>query len=157
MKVSIFFLLTIASFLVQAADELPVWQYPILGSEFIGDNCSEETNSILMQISFSPEGAVKNISFLKKSSIQAVNEEAVSYMMRESPFMEFRDMSEEDKRKFSVVNMSLRNPVQKLITKPSKKRSFGRIILDCLFVGVKWVATFQHPKWLKDTQTRHWS
>ena len=106
MKVSIFFLLTIASFLVQAADEVPVWQYPILGSEFIGDNCSEETNSILMQISFSPEGAVKNISFLKKSSIQAVNEEAVSYMMRESPFMEFRDMSEDDKRKFSVVNMS---------------------------------------------------
>ena len=106
MKVSIFFLLTIASFLVQAADEVPVWQYPILGSEFIGGNCSEETNSILMRISFSPEGAVKNISFLKKSSIQAVNEEAVSYMMRESPFMEFSDMSEKDRRKFSVVNMS---------------------------------------------------
>jgi len=91
---------------VFANDEIPIWEYPILGSEHIGNNCSEETNKILMQISFSTEGEVKSIEFLKESSISAINQEAKRYMMEESPFMEFEDMSEKEKRKYSIVNMS---------------------------------------------------
>lgn len=106
MKSTIFFTLILLPWLLFANGKVPLWEYPILGSEYIGDNCSEETNRILMQISFSSEGEVKSISFLKKSSIPNVNEEAKRYILEESPFMEFEDMTQDEKQKYRVVNMS---------------------------------------------------
>jgi hypothetical protein len=106
MKITLLTISLLISSFVFADDKIPVWEYPILGSEHIGNNCSEEANKIFMQISFSSDGEVKSINFLKKSTISAINQEAKRYMMEESPFMEFEDMSEEEKRKYNTVNMS---------------------------------------------------
>ncbi len=110
MKITLLTISLIFSGIVCAGDKIPLWEYPILGSKYIGNNCSEATNKILMQISFSSEGEVKSIEFLKESTIPAINQEAKRYMMEESPFMEFEDMSEEEKRKYSTVNMSYTIP-----------------------------------------------
>ena len=83
-----------------------MWEFPILGSDYIGDNCSDYTNRIMMKISFSQAGDVKDIVFLKESSLPKVNEEAKRYMMEESPFMEFEDMTQAEKQKYSTVKIS---------------------------------------------------
>ncbi len=112
MKMYVLKIVLLLSALASADEELPVWEYPILGSEYIGDSCSLETNQVLMKISFSISGAIENIVFIKKSTIPEVNKEAEKYMMGESPFGEFEDMSVKEAKNFSTVIMSYTIPCQ---------------------------------------------
>lgn len=91
--------------LAYAQDDLPTWEFPILGSKFIGNNCSEEINLVIMKVSFAQNGDVQGITFLKESSVSEINEEARQNVMELSPFMEFEDMSEEEKARYRVVRM----------------------------------------------------
>ncbi|WKD49612.1 hypothetical protein [Microbulbifer spongiae] len=94
---------TISTFLVflsfknPGEEDIPVWQYTIPGSSYIQGQYSEETNPIIARVSFSKEGDVLAIDFLRKSTLPELNEEAKQNILNESPFPEFSDMSEEEK------------------------------------------------------------
>ena len=107
-----FYLMIFVSFplLASAGEHIPTWVFPILDSKFIGKNCSEDTNVVVMQLNISRAGEIKSFKFVKKSSIAKINKEAEKNILALSPFEEFEYMSKSDVEKFSVVNMSYSIP-----------------------------------------------
>jgi hypothetical protein len=110
MNKSILKILLFISFASLANEELPVWEFPVLGSKHIGNNCSEETNNVILELRLSNNGVIENITFVKKSSIGEINKEAKANIMALSPFEEFENMSAGDMVKFSKVKMTYSVP-----------------------------------------------
>lgn len=105
-------LLMVASFGSIAGSAIPTWTFPIFGSNHIGSNCSVETNHVLMELTFSRQGYVRDIVLLHKSRIPAINEEAVRYIMEASPFMEFEGMTDLEAIEYQRVLMDYTIPCE---------------------------------------------
>ncbi len=85
--------------------DYPVWEFPILGSDYIGDSCSLETNQVIAILEFSRSGEVLSFEFVKKSTIPMINSEAKEYILGESPYSEFEDFSDDEAEKHRIVFM----------------------------------------------------
>lgn len=85
--------------------DYPVFEFPILGSDHIGDHCSLETNQVITVLEFSRDGEVLSFEFIKKSTIPKINEEAKEYILAESPYSEFENISDEEAEKYRKVFM----------------------------------------------------
>jgi uncharacterized protein YuzE len=107
---SILKVLLFVSFASLASDEIPVWVFPVLDSEYIGSNCSEEANNVIFELRLSNNGAIEGITFVKKSSIVEINKEAKEKVMALSPFEEFENMYAREVVKHSKVKMTYSVP-----------------------------------------------
>tara|TARA_R110001592_G_scaffold363096_2_gene680243 strand:+ start:1955 stop:2164 length:210 start_codon:yes stop_codon:yes gene_type:complete len=65
-----------------------------------------------MELTFSRTGDVLDLVFLQKSSIPEINEEAARYIMEESPFMEFEEMTDQEAKEYERVLMSYTIPCE---------------------------------------------
>ncbi len=110
MNKSILKVLLFISFASLANEELPVWEFPVLGSKHIGNYCSEETNNVIFELQLSNNGVIEQIIFVKKSSVGEINKEAKANVMALSPFEEFKNMSVGDVVKYSKVKMTYSIP-----------------------------------------------
>ena len=93
-------------------NDYPVWEFPILGSDHIGENCSLETNQVIAILEFSRDGEVLSLEFIKKSTIPIINSEAEENILGESPYSEFEDLSDDEAEKFRKVFMYYTIPCQ---------------------------------------------
>jgi hypothetical protein len=107
---SILKVLLFVSFASLASEEMPVWVFPVLDSEHIGNNCSEEANNVIFELRLSNDGAIEGITFVKKSSIVEINKQAKEKVMALSPFEEFENMSASEVVKYSKVKMTYSVP-----------------------------------------------
>lgn len=82
----------------------PVLEYPILGSEYIGDSCEVRTNLIIVFIDFSNDGKVVNLEFIHESSIAEVNKEAEK-ILRSDSWSEIENMGEDEFNKHQKVTV----------------------------------------------------
>ncbi len=98
------------SFSSLADEDMSIWEFPVLGSDNIGNNCSDETNKVMMRLTLSEAGEIKNSVFLKKSTIDKVNDEAKKNIMALSPFEEFESMTASEAKKYNKVIMSYTIP-----------------------------------------------
>jgi hypothetical protein len=98
------------SFSLFANEDLPVLVFPILDSKHIGNNCSEESNVVVVKLELSNKGVIQKISFVKKSSVEEINSEAKANIIASSPFTEIEGMSPKEAEKYSKVLMSYTIP-----------------------------------------------
>ena len=109
-KYAFFIVATLISFSMAAKQDAPVWDFPVLESIHIGNNCSEDTNLVLLKLKISKDGEIISSKFIKKSSIDKINNEAKVNILALSPFEEFVDMSDGEKEKYGDVVMSYNVP-----------------------------------------------
>lgn len=79
----------------------PVVHYPILGSEYQGDECSIQTNLIVVLIDFSPDGEITRFDFVLESTIPEMNAEAKETLLEDG----MEDVWAEDYEKYSKVTV----------------------------------------------------
>ena len=100
----------ISSLNAVAASDYPLWTFPVLSSKHISDECSLKTNQVKAKLIFADDGEIKEFTFLIKSSIEEINKEAKNNIFASSPYTEYREMTENEKRKHRVVIMQYTIP-----------------------------------------------
>lgn len=86
-------------------NDYPVLEFPILGSEFIGENCSLETNQVIAKLELSREGEILRFEFVKRSTIPEINDEAERDIMATAPIWEYEDIADQEAENHRFVFM----------------------------------------------------
>jgi hypothetical protein len=108
-KFSLLILSILASCAVKAK-ELPNLDFPILSSELIGSHCTDETNLVRLILELNDNGKVKEYQFLKKSTLPAINDEALNNVLKASPYSEILELDRDEKQNYFKIIMNYRIP-----------------------------------------------